>query len=323
MNSNLSSIDHLLPKNLEKGKFLGEGGFAKVYEFINTDTKTLYAGKIIQKTSVSKSRTRQKLLSEIKIHKSLNHSHIVQLMSFYEDKGNIYLLLELCNNNSLNDLIKRRKRITEKETQYYAYQLLLALKYLHSLKFIHRDIKLGNLLLTEKMVLKLGDFGLATKLEYEGERKRTVCGTPNYIAPEVLEGSHSYEADIWSVGVVIYTLLIGYPPFQTSSIKSTYKRIKNSLYGFPEHIHLSDSAKELISLILVSDPYSRITLDGMLSHDFFTKNEIPTQIPLSSLVVPPSEEYFKQYCLTERIKAPELDELSTSSSEEGKVLEGV
>ena len=196
MNSNLTSTDHQLPKNFEKGKFLGEGGFAKVYEYINTDTKTIYAGKIIEKASLLKSRARQKLLSEIKIHKSLSHLHIVKLISFYEDSLNIYLLLELCSNNSLSDLIKRRKRITEREAQYYTYQILLALKYLHSLKVIHRDIKLGNLLLTDKMVIKLGDFGLATKLEYEGERKRTVCGTPNYIAPEVLEGNHSYEADI-------------------------------------------------------------------------------------------------------------------------------
>ena len=93
---------------------------------------------------------------------------------------------------------------------------------------IHRDLKLGNLFLNEKMEIKLGDFGLATKLEFDGEKKRTICGTPNYIAPEVLDGKcgHSYEVDVWSLGVIIYTLLIGKPPYETPDVKTTYKKIK-------------------------------------------------------------------------------------------------
>lgn len=104
--------------------------------------------------------------------------------------------------------------------------------YLVKAKVIHRDLKLGNLFLSDKMELKLGDFGLATKLEFDGERKRTICGTPNYIAPEVLEGKkgHSFEVDIWSFGVIMYTLLIGKPPFETSDVKTTYKRIKMNMY---------------------------------------------------------------------------------------------
>ena len=88
---------------------------------------------------------------------------------------------------------------------------------MHQFNVIHRDLKLGNLFLSDKMEIKIGDFGLATRLEYEGERKRTICGTPNYIAPEILEGKsgHSFEVDIWAVGVIIYTLLIGKPPFET------------------------------------------------------------------------------------------------------------
>ena len=99
---------------------------------------------------------------------------------------------------------------------------------MHSNRVIHRDLKLGNLFLTEKMEIKVGDFGLAAKIEFEGERRRTICGTPNYIAPEVLENKngHSYEVDIWSFGVILYTMLIGKPPFETSDVKTTYKRIK-------------------------------------------------------------------------------------------------
>jgi len=99
---------------------------------------------------------------------------------------------------------------------------------LHKNKVIHRDLKLGNLFLSDKMELKLADFGLAAKLEFDGEKKKTICGTPNYIAPEILEGKsgHSYEVDVWSLGVVIYTMLIGKPPFETNDVKTTYRKIR-------------------------------------------------------------------------------------------------
>jgi len=99
---------------------------------------------------------------------------------------------------------------------------------LHKNKVIHRDLKLGNLFLSDKMELKLADFGLAAKLEFDGEKKKTICGTPNYIAPEILEGKsgHSYEVDVWSLGLVIYTMLIGKPPFETNDVKTTYRKIR-------------------------------------------------------------------------------------------------
>ena len=138
----------------------------------------------------------------------------------------------------MNELIKRRKKLTEIETQSYLIQMLNGIKYLHQNKVIHRDLKLGNLFLSEKLEIKLGDFGLAAKVEFDGEKKRTICGTPNYIAPDILEGKtgHSYEVDIWSLGVILYTLLIGKPPFETAEVKSTYKKIKMNNYSFPENV---------------------------------------------------------------------------------------
>ena len=95
------------------------------------------------------------------------------------------------------------------------------------MKVIHRDLKLGNLFLDQDMKLKLGDFGLATKLTFEGEKRRTICGTPNYIAPEVLSSKlgHSYEVDVWSIGVILYTLLFGRPPFETSDVTVSYTHL--------------------------------------------------------------------------------------------------
>lgn len=236
-------------KKYTRGRFLGKGGFAKCYEFTNQDNKRVSAAKIIPKASLTKSWAKQKLMSEIKIHRSLHHTNIVGFEHFFEDNENVYILLELCSNQTLNELIWWRKRLHELEVQCYVVQIVAALKYLHSHRIIHRDLKLGNLFLSGKMELKIGDFGLATKLEFDGERKRTICGTPNYIAPEILEAKqgHSYEVDIWSLGVIIYTLLIGKPPFETSDVKTTYRRIRMNAYTFPNHVQIGEAAKDLIT----------------------------------------------------------------------------
>ena len=281
-----------------KGRLLGKGGFAKCYEFTNMETKQITAAKVIPKKSLVKSRAKQKLISEIKIHKSLHHPNIVNFEHYFEDSENVYLLIEICQNQTLNDLLKRRKKLTELEVQCYTIQIIKALKYLHSHRIIHRDLKLGNLFINEKMELKVGDFGLATKLEFDGERKRTVCGTPNYIAPEILEGKtgHSYEVDIWSLGVIIYTLIIGKPPFETNNVKETYKRIKNDNYSFPENALISEPSKELIQSILVLDPNKRPNLDQILVSDFFNMGiNVPKLLQPSTLACPPSLNYIKQF----------------------------
>jgi len=281
-----------------KGRLLGKGGFAKCYEFINQENDHSSAAKVIPKKSLVKSRAKQKLISEIKIHKSLHHPNIVAFEHYFEDSENVYLLIEICLNQTLNELLKRRKKLTELEVQCYSVQIIKALKYLHSHRVIHRDLKLGNLFISEKMEIKVGDFGLATKLEFDGERKRTVCGTPNYIAPEILEGKtgHSYEVDIWSLGVIMYTLIIGKPPFETNNVKETYKRIKTGNYSFPENAVISEPAKDLIQSILVLDPRKRPTLDEIMKHDFFNMGvSIPKTMQQSTLACPPSLTYIRQY----------------------------
>jgi polo-like kinase 1 len=280
-----------------KGRLLGKGGFAKVFEAVNTESKQLFAIKVMEKSAISKARARQKFMSEIKIHKSLHHTNIVKFEGFFEDTENVYILLELCTNQTLNDLMRRRKRLTELEVQCYLTQIINSLKYLHAHRVIHRDIKLGNIFLSDKMEIKMGDFGLAAKIEFEGEKKRTICGTPNYIAPEILEGKsgHSYEVDIWSFGVLMYTMLIGKPPFETNDVKTTYRRIKMNAYTFPDHVTLSSEARNLIEKVLVSDPSSRLTLSQIEEHEFFTKNTFPKFLPSSTLAVPPSTTYTRQF----------------------------
>ena len=137
-----------------KGRFLGKGGFAKCYELICKDNNKIFAAKMLQKNSLKTERQRQKLITEIKIHKSCHHSHVVAFEHNFDDAENFYILLELCQNQTLNELHMRRKVLTEIEVQCYIIQLVKALQYLHSHRIIHRDLKLGNLFLNDKMELK-------------------------------------------------------------------------------------------------------------------------------------------------------------------------
>ncbi|ETP45138.1 PLK/PLK-UNCLASSIFIED protein kinase [Phytophthora nicotianae P10297] len=274
-----------------KGKFLGKGGFARCYEVKCDQTGKTYAGKVVAKSSLVKPKAKQKFTSEIKIHKSLHHPQVVQFEHFFEDSDNAYILLELCRNQSLSDLMRRRKRLSESEVRFYMRQLVEGLAYLHENLVIHRDLKLGNLFLTSDMRLKIGDFGLATRLDNPEDRKRTMCGTPNYIAPEILSGQrgdgHSFEVDIWSTGVVMYTLLVGRPPFETDDVKATYKRIRANQYEFPDTVHVSRSAQSLIRGILRSDPGARPSLEQILKHPFLADEFVPTALPRTALLVTP------------------------------------
>ncbi|KAK6187900.1 hypothetical protein SNE40_005825 [Patella caerulea] len=279
-------IDPATGKRYMKGRYLGKGGFAKCYELTDLDTKVIFAGKVVPKTLLVKQHQKDKMAQEISIHRSLNHKHVVQFQSFFEDSANVYILLELCRRRTLMELQKRRKSITEPETRYFVRQTIEACQYLHNINVIHRDLKLGNLFLNDDLEVKIGDFGLATKLEYDGERKRTLCGTPNYIAPEVLgKVGHSYEVDIWSLGCIVYTLLVGRPPFETSCLKDTYLRIKHNRYHVPSK--LSIPAKNLINKMLKGNPSERPNIVQLLDEEFFTSGYLPSRLPTSCLTMAP------------------------------------
>jgi len=269
-----------------RGKMLGKGGFAKVYNCESLDTNRMYAVKVVPKANLVKTRQRQKLHAEIRIHRVLKHKYICEYKHFFEDKTNCYILLELCHNQSMNELIKRRKRLTEPEVKYFLNQLLQSVQYMHEMNVIHRDLKLGNLFLDKQLRIKVGDLGLATKLATSDEKRKTICGTPNYIAPEVIDGNkekrgHSFEVDIWSMGVICYTLLIGKPPYESKDVKSTYQRILANKYSFPSHVPISEYARDLITRMLQSVPDKRPSLKTIKMHPFFTHDasKIPKSLP--------------------------------------------
>ncbi|KAL7416413.1 kinase-like domain-containing protein [Mrakia frigida] len=264
--------------------FLGEGGFARVYEAQDEGGRRL-ALKCVSKKTLLTTKTKTKLYAEIKLHKMLDHPNIVRFKECFDDDENVYMGLELCEKGSMMDVLRRRKSMTEPEVRYWLVQLIGACSYMHGENVIHRDLKLGNIFLDSRLEVKVGDFGLAALIEKEGDRKKTICGTPNYIAPEVLfdtANGHSFEVDVWSIGVILYTLIIGKPPFQTKEIKAIYKRIKDNQYEFPPEKEISPEARDLITEILTVDPRKRPTLQTILQHPFFLAGPFPSSLPSSA-----------------------------------------
>ena len=187
----------------------------------------------------------------------------------------------------MSQLLKRRKKLSDPEIRYYNMQLINGLQHLHKNLIIHRDLKLGNLFISHGMKLKIGDFGLATKLAAPDERRKTVCGTPNYIAPEILEGKdgHSFEVDIWSSGVIIFTLLVGKPPFESKDVKSTYKRILANSYAFPPACPVSTDVKSLIRLMLQVSRFFT-TQSPRSKPDFYIQIDVNMFSLFTNLILP-------------------------------------
>jgi len=258
---------------------LGKGGFGKCYLFraIDKEDMNFYAGKIIKKRKISKNI--KKVKNEIEIQMEFkDNPKIVSVKDYFEDYKNIYIILELCKNKSLAEYLEHRGgKLTEIEVKCYIFQLLQGLNCLHKNKVIHRDLKPSNLLLDEKNELKIGDFGKIALME-DKDRRYTVCGTYNYMAPEIFENDkkgYSFEVDIWSVGIIMYQLLTGKLPFNGENNDEIQKNI---LSFQPESLNtsgLSLISTDLIKQILVKDPKKRPGITQIVYHYFFHDTEFP------------------------------------------------
>ena len=272
-----------------KGEKIGKGGFSTCYKLYNVQDKKIYAAKEIIKNKSSYDRIK----NEIDIYEYLKHDNIVNQKEHFIYNDTQYLIFEFCENRDLSHLIDKRKKLKEIEVQYYITQLIQALIHLHDRNIVHRDLKLGNIFLTGKMELKLGDFGLAKKLSFRDEKISEMVGTPAYMAPEILENKgYSLEVDIWSLGVIMYYLIIGKLPFNKQN-QEDIKRV-----SFPKKAIISRAAKSLIEQILVKDPKERPSLKQILRHDFFTLGRsIPRLIPKVFMYKDPSINYIRYFMM--------------------------
>lgn len=184
-------------------------------------------------------------------------------------------------------VLKYRGKVSEPEARYYMQQMVTGVAYIHSQKVVHRDLKPGNMFLSDGMIVKIGDFGLATRPD--GQKRRvTICGTPNYIAPEVLyKQAYSYEADVWALGCILYALLTGQPPFDTATLKETYSRICNNRYKKLNDTIVSRNGQDLIKWLLQPIPELRPSLETVKEHAYLTQEFVPEKLAHACCYRPP------------------------------------
>uniref|UniRef100_A0A672KQV3 Serine/threonine-protein kinase DCLK2 n=1 Tax=Sinocyclocheilus grahami TaxID=75366 RepID=A0A672KQV3_SINGR len=258
------------------GKVIGDGNFAVVKECVERSTGKEFALKIIDK---NKCRGKEHLIeSEVAVLRRVKHPNIIMLIEEVDTPTELYLVMELVKGGDLFDAITSSTKYTERDARLMVFNLAAALKYLHRMCIVHRDIKPENLLVCEYpngiKSLKLGDFGLATVVEGP---LYTVCGTPTYVAPEIItESGYGLKVDIWAAGVITYILLCGFPPFRSENNlqEDLFDQILVGRLEFPSPFwdNITDSAKELIGHMLQVNVEARYTAEDVLSHPWVTED---------------------------------------------------
>lgn len=230
-----------------------------------------WAVKIINKTALS-TRDRTSLASEINIVLSIKHENIVQVKEIFAGKSKVCIVMELMSGGELFDRIVTKSFYSEQEAKVACLQIVRAIDYCHDRNIAHRDLKPENLLYSagaDDSSLKLADFGLAHILG-PGEMMHNVCGTPGYVAPEVLSVNPAYgiEVDMWSIGVILFILLCGYPPFFDEDNQRLFAKIREARFEFADEFwsEISPEAKQLVSGLLVKNPKERFTAKQVLAH---------------------------------------------------------
>ncbi|KAF0923148.1 hypothetical protein E2562_003364 [Oryza meyeriana var. granulata] len=261
----------------EMGRTLGEGNFGKVKYARHVATGGHFAVKILDRGRVVSLRAGDQIRREIATLKLLKHPHVVRLHEVAASKTKIYMVLEFVNGGELFERIAIKGKLSEKEGRRLFQQLIDGVSYCHDRGVYHRDLKPENVLVDQKGNIKISDFGLSALPQHLGNDGllHTTCGSPNYIAPEVLQnrGYDGSLSDIWSCGVILYVMLIGYLPFDDRNIVVLYQKIFKGDTQIPKW--LSPSAQYLLQRILEPNPMKRIDMAGIKSHEWFQKDYVP------------------------------------------------
>ena len=259
--------------DFEKEKEIGKGGFGLVWKVIHKKTQKVYCIKVIQKSGIIEQKLVDQMNREIEIMYILNHPHCLRLKNHFEDDNNFYLVMPLATKGQLYRVLRKFRKFDERTAAQILRETISALQYLHSFNppIIHRDIKPENLLLNEGGRILLADFGWSNFSD--GGVRKTFCGTPEYIAPEMLlKKGHDTRVDIWSVGVLMFELLSGYSPFVAKSNQELYQNIRRLKIQWPKD--MQPLAKNLIGKILKLNPLDRPSLQEILEHQWFQQTKI-------------------------------------------------
>ena len=260
--------------DFEKEREIGKGGFGLVWKVIHKKTQKVYCIKVIEKKGIIEQKLVPQMNREIEIMYILNNPHCLRLKNHFEDDNNFYLVMPLASKGQLYRVLKKFRKFDERTAAQILRETISALQYLHSFKppIIHRDIKPENLLLNEGGRVLLADYGWSN-FNVEGDVRKTFCGTPEYIAPEMLmKKGHDTRVDIWSIGILMFELLSGYSPFVAKSNQELYQNIRKLKIQWPKD--MPPLAKNLISKILKLNPLDRPSFDEILNHQWFKNTKM-------------------------------------------------
>ena len=280
-------------KQYELGEKIGEGTFGKVFIATHKITKENVAIKILDKSKLNFKEEKIRLDREIEVLKKVIHYNIIKLLTIIDNKSKIYIIQEYISGEELLEYIKSNRKLSEKEACLFYQQIISGIEYLHKLGISHRDLKPENILLTNTKVLKIIDFGLSTFYS-KNELLKTLCGSPCYAPPEMLEGKHykGLPADIWNSGIILFLMLTGHLPFNEVTNKKLYSKIINGKYKIPKYI--SEEGKDLIKKILEVNPKKRIKINEIKEHPWFNMVNrifnIHDGIDLTKIVIPIDED---------------------------------
>ncbi|XP_033632372.1 serine/threonine-protein kinase DCLK1-like [Asterias rubens] len=274
-----------LYQKYEVGRVIGDGNFAVVKECLNRINMEEFALKIINKR---KCIGKEKMIeNEVSILRMVQHPNIIRLIEDFDTQDELFLVMELVKGGDLFDAITSATKYTERDASCMVHNLFSALKYLHTMNIVHRDIKPENLLVCEHVdgtkSLKLGDFGLATKVTGP---LRTVCGTPTYVAPEIiLETGYGMKVDVWAAGVITYILLCGFPPFrnENNDQEELFDQVISGTFEYisPYWDSISEVAKDLISCMLEVDVEKRFTAAQVMDHPWVSSDDGGVRVPIN------------------------------------------
>jgi len=258
-------------------KIIGQGSFGKVFLVEKKDTHKLYAMKSLRKDVILENDQVESTKLEKEILLKANHPFFVKMAYIFQTDQKIYFVMNFVRGGELFTHLQNEKRFPEERAKFYAAQIISAIGHLHDQKIIYRDIKPENILMGEDGYLNLADFGLAKEMTNR-DFTTSFCGTPEYLAPEIIQSKgHNHAVDWWSIGILLYEMIVGFPPFYHSNQQTMYELIEKFPVKFPDpvkhKIPMSEEVKDLISKLLEKDPDKRIGTEGghaeICSHPFF------------------------------------------------------
>ena len=273
MFSSHKTINEVKLEDFKILKVIGRGSFGKVCLVEYLPTNEIFAMKSLKKDILIEEEQIESTLLEKEILQNIDHQFLCKLIFYFQTEDRIFFVMPFLSGGELFQHLKKFKRFSEEMVRFYGAQIAIALQYLHDKKIIYRDLKPENILLDEKGYLCLVDFGMAKKLEYN-KKALSFCGTPEYLAPEIIKGEgYDENIDWWSLGIILYEMICGVPPFYDDNLNKIYYLIQNTEVSFPHNIYLSDDVKDIIFNLLKKDVKERLGYSSGIveikNHSFF------------------------------------------------------